>query len=129
MYLHLDWINSSLEICHYFLNIINEIVSSPLCLSISRPPESQNKLILLIKYLADLKELNENFGINITLNDYELSHEDENYSELSFMMLDQVQLNKFSDFILMFWSKFTLQRFLNSDKILSDYIKVTQFNF
>lgn len=115
--------------CRYFLNIINEIVSSPLCLSISRPPESQNKLILLIKYLAELKELNDNFGINITLDDYELSHQDKNYSELSFMMLDQVQPNKFSDFISMFWSKFTIQRFLNSDKILSDYIEVTQFNF
>lgn len=124
LYLHLDWINPSLEICRYFLNIINQIVSSPLCLSISRPTEPQIKLILLIKYLAELKELNDNFGVKITLDDYELSHEDKNYSELSFLILDQIQLNTFSDFITTFWSTFTLQRFLNSDEILSAYIKV-----
>lgn len=78
----------------------------------------------MIKYLTELKELNDNYGIKITLDDYELSHEDQNYSELSFLMLDQIQLNTFSDFISTFWSTFTLQRFLNSDKILSDYIEV-----
>lgn len=79
--------------------------------------------------MAELKELNDNFGINITVDDYELSHEDKNYLELSFMMLDQVQPNKLYDFISMFWSTFTLQRFLNSDKILFAYIEVTQLNF
>lgn len=82
------------------------------------------KLVLLIKYLAELKELNDNFGIKITLDDYELSHEDNNYSELLFLMLDQIQLNKFPEFISTFWSTFTLQRFLNSDQILSAYIDV-----
>ncbi|XP_060837150.1 uncharacterized protein LOC132919505 isoform X1 [Rhopalosiphum padi] len=123
LYLHLDWINPSLEICRYFLNIINQIVSSPLCLSISRPTEPQMKLILLIKYITELKELNDNFGVKITLDDYELSHEDQNYSELSFLILDQIQMNTFSDFITTFWSTFTLQRFLNSDEILAAYIK------
>lgn len=126
--MHLDWINPSLEVCRYFLNVINQIVSSPLCLSISRPPESQNKLISLIKYLDELKDLNDNFSVKITLDDYELSHEDTNYSELSFLILDQIQLNKFPDFISMFWSTFTLKRFLNSDEILSSYIKVMQLN-
>lgn len=78
----------------------------------------------MIKYLTELKELNDNFGIKITLEDYKISHEDQNYSELLFLMLDQVQLNIFSDFISTFWSTFTLQRFLNSDKILSAYIEV-----
>ncbi|XP_050441522.1 uncharacterized protein LOC126846278 [Adelges cooleyi] len=123
LYLHLDWIDPSIEICRYFLTIINQVVASPLCLNISRPPESQEILILLIKYLAELKELKDNFGIKIALDDYELAHEDNNYSELSFMILDQIQLNKFSDFIASFWSDFTLQRFLNSDEILSAYIK------
>jgi len=129
LYLHLDWINSSLELSCYFLNIINKIVASPLCLSISRPSDSQNNLILLIKYLTELKELNDNFGVKITLDDYELSHEDNNFSELSFLMLDQIQMNKFVDFMSTFWLTFTLQRFLNSDEILSSYIKVKQFNF
>lgn len=124
LYLHLDWINPSVEICRYFLNVINTIVGSPLCLSISPPPKTQMKLVLLIKYLAELKELNDNFGIQINLDDYELSHEDNNYSELLFLMLDQIQLNKFPDFISTFWSSFTLQRFLNSDQILSAYIDV-----
>ncbi|VVC25678.1 Hypothetical protein CINCED_3A000948 [Cinara cedri] len=123
LYFELEWINPSLEICRYFLNIINQIVASPLCLSISRPPASQEKLILLIKYLTELKELNDNFGIKISLDDYALSHEDNNYLELSFLMLDQIQLNQFPSFISMFWSTFTLQRFLNSDDILSAYIK------
>lgn len=122
--MYLDWINPSLEICCYFLNIINEIVSSPLCLSISRPPDSQKKLILLIKYLTELKKLNDNFGVKIALDDYELSNEDKNYSELSILILDQIQLNTFADFISTFWSTFTLERFLNSDEILSAYIKV-----
>lgn len=74
--------------------------------------------------MDELKDLNDNFNVKITLDDYELSHEDTNYSELSFLMLDQIQLNKFSDFISMFWSTFTLKRFLNSDEILSSYIKV-----
>lgn len=72
--------------------------------------------------------MNDNFSVKITLDDYELSHEDTNYSELSFLMLDQIQLNKFSDFISMFWSTFTLKRFLNSDEILSSYIKVIQLD-
>lgn len=106
------------------MNTINQIVASPLCLSISRPPVSQEKLILIIKYLTELKELNDNFGVKISLDDYALSHEDNNYSELLFLMLDQIELNKFPSFISMFWSEFTLQRFLNSDEILSAYIKV-----
>lgn len=125
--MHIDWINLSLEICCNFLNIINQIVASPLCLSISRAPKSQNKLILLIKYLSELKELNDNYGVKITLDDYELSHEDTNYSELSFLILDQIQTNKFHEFISTFWSTFTLERFLNCDEILSAYIKV-QYN-
>lgn len=124
--MHLDWINPSLEICRYFLNIINEIVASPLCLSISRPPESQKKLILLIKYLSELKQLNDNFGVKIALYDYELSNKDENYLELSVLILDQLQLNTFTNFISTFWSTFTLERFLNSDEILSAYIKVNK---
>lgn len=82
------------------------------------------KLIKLIQYLAELKELNDKFGVKITLDDYELSHEDKNFSELSFLILDQIQINTFSDFITTFWSTFTLQRFLNSDEILFAYIKV-----
>ncbi|XP_050522143.1 uncharacterized protein LOC126894881 isoform X2 [Daktulosphaira vitifoliae] len=123
LYLHLNWIDPSLDICRNFLNIINEIVASPLCLNISRPPKPQKKLILLIKYLVELKELKDNYGAKISLDDYELAHEDNNYAELSFMILDQIQLNKYDDFILKFWSDFTLQRFLNSDEILSAYIK------
>lgn len=73
--------------------------------------------------------MNDNFGIKISLADYELSHEDQNYSELLFLMLDQIQLNLFSDFISTFWSTFTLQRFLNSDKIISDYIEVKWLKF
>lgn len=119
-----NWIQPSLEICRYFLYIINQIVASPLCLSISRPPEYQKKLIILIKYLTELKELKDNFSVKISLDDYELSHEDRNYSELLFIILDQIQLNKFSDFISTFWSTFMLQHFLNSDEILSAYIKV-----
>lgn len=72
----------------------------------------------------ELKELNDNFGVRITLDNYELSHEDENYSELSFLILDQIQMNKFADFISTFWLTFTLERLLNSDEILSSYIKV-----
>lgn len=122
--MHLDWINPSLEICRYFLHIINSIVASPLCLSISRAPEPQKALILLIKYLGELKELNDSFCVKIALDDYELSHEDKHFSELSFLMLDQIQLNKLRYFISTFWSTFTLERFLNSDEILSAYIKV-----
>lgn len=127
LYLHLDWIDPSLEICRYFLNIINQVIASPLCLNISSPSQSQNKLILLTKYLAELSELKDKFSVKIPLDDYELSHEDKTYSELSFLILDQIQLNKFSDFISTFWSTFTLQRFLNSDEILSAYIKVNNF--
>lgn len=129
LYLHLDWINPSLELSHYFLNIINQIVASPLCLSVSQPPESQKNLILLIKYLTELKELNDNFGVKIALDDYEVSHEDKHFSELLFLILDQIQMNKFIDFMSSFWATFTLQRFLNSDEILSAYIKVIQINF
>lgn len=106
------------------MNIINQTLASPLCLSISRPPESQQKLLLLIKYLTELKELNDNFGIKICLDDYALAHEDKNYLELSFLMLDQIQLNIFPSFISNFWSTFTFQRFLNSDEFLYAYIKV-----
>lgn len=63
------------------------------------------------------------------MDDYELSHEDKNYTELSFLMLDQLQPNKFSNFISLFWSTFTLQRFLNSDEILSSYIQVILLNY